>query len=215
MEMIIALNPDSVLDMGSGFGKFGVLCREYLELWDGRKKYDFRRRIDCVEVFQQYISPLHQYVYDNVYNNDILYIASRLDVTYELVLLIDVLEHFEKEDGTNLIRTLLAKNGCILISTPKNPTPQKDAFDNVYETHRSVWTPNELTSLGHTAFIRDDISWIAIISSNKNIISNFNKGIRRLRSHGKLPLQTKLRRFARQVPGVASTYRKLRVNRKG
>ncbi len=213
MEMIIALNPDSVLDMGSGFGKFGVLCREYLELWDGRQKYDFRRRIDCVEVFQQYISPLHQYVYDNVYNEDILNIASRLDVKYELVLLIDVLEHFEKVDGTNLIKTLLTKTECILISTPKKPTPQKDAFDNVYETHRSVWTPNELSSLGHTAFVKDDVSWMTVISSNGNTISNFNKRIRRLRSHGKLPIETKLRRFARRLPGVASTYRNLKVNR--
>ena len=44
MEMIISLNPKSVLDIGSGFGKFGVLCREYLELWDGRQKYDFKKK---------------------------------------------------------------------------------------------------------------------------------------------------------------------------
>jgi len=170
MEMIITLNPKTVLDMGSGFGKFGVLCREYLELWDGRQKYDFKRRIDCVEVFQQYISPLHQYIYDNIYNKDILDIAPELDIRYDLVLLIDVLEHFEKEDGISLIETLLAKNECILISTPKKPTPQKDAFDNVYETHRSAWTPNELSNLGDTALVRDDVSWIEVISSNRNII---------------------------------------------
>ena len=46
MDIIIALKPFSVLDIGSGFGKYGVLCREYLELWDGRQEYKFLRRID-------------------------------------------------------------------------------------------------------------------------------------------------------------------------
>lgn len=214
MEMIISLNPKSVLDIGSGFGKFGVLCREYLELWDGRQKYEFKRRIDCVEVFQQYISPLHQYIYDNVYNNDILDIAPKLDIRYDMILLIDVLEHFEKDDGIKLLKTLLTNNECILVSTPKNPSPQKDAFGNVYETHKSIWSSTELSSLGNIAFVRDDISWISIISSSSDVISNYNEGIRRLKSHGKVPIETKLKRIARQVPGVTNTYRKLRVNKK-
>lgn len=32
LELIIAIDPSSVLDVGTGFGKYGVLCREYLEL---------------------------------------------------------------------------------------------------------------------------------------------------------------------------------------
>lgn len=214
MEMIISLNPKSVLDIGSGFGKFGVLCREYLELWDGRQKYDFKRRIDCVEVFQQYISPLHQYIYDKVYNNNILDIATKLDIRYDLILLIDVLEHFEKDDGTKLLKILLRNHECVLVSTPKNPSPQKDAFGNIYETHKSVWSPSELSSLGNIAFVRDDISWISVISSSNDIISNYNEGIKRLRNSGKLPIETILRRIARKVPGIANTYRKLKVNRK-
>jgi hypothetical protein len=45
MDNIIALKPKSILDIGTEFGKYGVLCREYLELWDGRQKYEFTRRI--------------------------------------------------------------------------------------------------------------------------------------------------------------------------
>ena len=41
MDINIALKPFSILDIGSGFGKYGVLCREYLELWDGRQEYRF------------------------------------------------------------------------------------------------------------------------------------------------------------------------------
>ncbi len=212
MELIISVDPKSVLDMGSGFGKFGVLCREYLELWDGRQKIEFSRRIDCVEVFQKYISPLYEYVYDNVYNNNILEVAPKLDTKYDLILLIDVLEHFEKNDGVNLLKTLLANNECILVSTPKKPTPQKDAFGNVYETHRSVWSTPELSSLGNTAFVRDDISLITIISLNKNAITRFNQNRSQLKRHGKLPTKTRLRKIARQVPGLANTYRRIKGN---
>jgi hypothetical protein len=56
MHMIIALKPLKVLDVGTGFGKYGALCREYLDLWDGRQKYEFATQIDGVEVFKEYIT---------------------------------------------------------------------------------------------------------------------------------------------------------------
>jgi 2-polyprenyl-3-methyl-5-hydroxy-6-metoxy-1,4-benzoquinol methylase len=206
MEMIISLNPKSVLDIGSGFGKFGVLCREYLELWDGRQKYEFNRRIDGVEVFQQYISPLHRYVYDNIYNENILDIVQKLKIRYDLVLLIDVLEHFEKDQGKELVKTLLKKNGGIIISTPKKPSPQEDAFGNIYETHRSVWSKEELRELGFTFFIKDDISLICIISLEAQIISDFKKDLRILRKHSKTPSTIALKKILIKIPGVRRAY---------
>ena len=32
---IIGLNPEPVLDVGCGFGLWGFLCREYLDVWNG------------------------------------------------------------------------------------------------------------------------------------------------------------------------------------
>ena len=59
MDLVITLKPNSILDIGAGFGKYGLLCREYLELWDGRQIYSqFLRRIDAVEVFKNYVNPL-------------------------------------------------------------------------------------------------------------------------------------------------------------
>src|ERR671921_274943 len=187
MEMIISLKPNSVLDIGSGYGKFGVLCREYLELWDGRQKYEFEKRIDCVEVFEEYITPLHRYVYNNVYNKNILDLVSSLDYKYDLILLIDVLEHFEKKEGSDLLKTLLENNKGILISTPKKPSPQKDAFGNIYETHRSQWTNNDLLSLGECHFIDDNISLICDASKSKESILKFKKNIKDLKKQGRSP----------------------------
>ena len=31
------LKPASVLDVGTGFGRWGVLCREFLDVWEGRE----------------------------------------------------------------------------------------------------------------------------------------------------------------------------------
>jgi hypothetical protein len=61
MDLVFELDPYSILDIGTGFGKYGVFCREYLELWDGRQNYhEFLRKIDDVEAHGKYITPLHR-----------------------------------------------------------------------------------------------------------------------------------------------------------
>ena len=74
-------------------------------------------------------------------------LVDKLDYNYDLVLLIDVLEHFNKTDGEHLLEKLLSKNLGILISTPKDPSNQKNAFGNTYETHKSRWTKKEISKL--------------------------------------------------------------------
>lgn len=170
MDIIIHVNPMSVLDIGTGFGKYGVLCREYLELWDGRHNYSqFLRRIDGVEVFGDYVTPLHKFVYNNMYINDIMEVLDKIEVRYNLVLLIDVLEHFEKHKGEILLHKVLDKSDGVLISTPKKPSSQKDAFGNVYETHRSKWTKDELSSLAPNLFMNDSVSHITYLGNNENV----------------------------------------------
>lgn len=210
MEMIISLKPNSVLDIGSGYGKFGVLCREYLELWDGRQKYEFKKRIDCVEIFKEYITPLHKYIYNNIYNNNILDLVTNLDYRYDLVLLIDVLEHFEKKDGSELLKTLVKNNNGVLISTPKKPSPQKDAFGNIYETHRSRWVNNELGSIGECYFIDDSVSLICYMSKDKESIYKFKKNITDLKNHGKSSFKKTIKKTIIRIPGALATYKKIK-----
>jgi hypothetical protein len=210
MEMIISLKPNSVLDIGSGYGKFGVLCREYLELWDGRQKYEFKKRIDCVEVFKEYITPLHRYIYNNIYNANILDLATELHHKYDLVLLIDVLEHFEKKEGSNLLNILINNNKGVLISTPRKPSPQKDAFGNVYETHRSRWTENDLRGLGECHFTDDSVSLICYMSKNKESIRNFKKNIRHVRNQGKPSFVKTAKKIIIRIPGAHKAYSKIK-----
>jgi hypothetical protein len=170
MDCIVTLNPKSVLDVGVGFGKYGVLCREYLDLWDGREEYSqFLRRIDGVEVFADYITPLHKYVYDKVYTQDILLAADNLDFRYDLVLLIDVLEHLKKSDGELLLRKMSMRHRGVLISTPKKVSSQKNAFNNSYETHRSQWTKGDILRIGKTWFLADDQNFIAYLGKQEDV----------------------------------------------
>jgi hypothetical protein len=92
-----------------------------------------------------------------------------------------VLEHFNKSEGKMLLTKILANNKGVLISTPKNPSNQKDAFNNIYETHRARWTKQELSSLHSSScsstsspssssfFIRDSTHLIAYIGRKDSV----------------------------------------------
>lgn len=206
MDIIIALKPSSVLDVGAGFGKYGVLCREYLDLWDGKQQYRFGSRIDAVEVFSKYITPLHQFVYNNIYTENILALVNKLDFGYDLVLLIDVLEHLKKEDGVMLVRKLLSKNNGLLISTPKNPSPQKDAFGNIYETHRSNWLKQDLLNIGDCYFIPDDISIIVYLKKEQQSLDDLEKKLKLLKNGRTKSLIRNLKKRATSIPFVLDIY---------
>jgi hypothetical protein len=170
MDLVLKLDPYSILDVGTGFGKYGVLCREYLELWDGRQNYnEFLRKIDGVEAFGAYITPLHRFVYNNIYSEDILTLIDGVDYNYDLFLLIDVLEHFDKPAGRLLLEKLLSKSKGVLISTPKNPSAQKNAFNNDYETHRAKWTRKEMSSFSNSFSLRDKTHLVVYLGTNESV----------------------------------------------
>lgn len=132
---IMEIKPKTILDMGTGFGKYGVLCREYLEVWNKRyDRNDWEIKIDGIEVFKKYLTPIHHYVYDTVVTSDIRSIVKLKD--YDLVLLFDVIEHLNKEEALELIRNLRKKAKKILISTPNGFMLQESWFGNEYERHK-------------------------------------------------------------------------------
>lgn len=163
LEIILASSPRSVLDVGPGFGKYGVLCREYLDLdsRDPQGAYPPPRkiRLDCIEACDRYISPIHRYVYDTVYLGDALDVLPTLpEPTYDLALALDVLEHFSPEDGRRFVQLLLRVARMVLVVTPSRWAQQGAVFVNPFETHRSFWTRGMLAQLapGHRFFV-----WLA------------------------------------------------------
>ncbi|MBB6449214.1 glycosyltransferase involved in cell wall biosynthesis [Geomicrobium halophilum] len=141
IDQILVDQPQSILDMGIGFGKYGVLLREVFDIpYERYEKNSWSVKIDGIEGFERYRNPLHDYAYNHVYYESIDDLLHKLPV-YDTVLLIDVLEHFEKEAGLSLIKKLLQHtNKSLLISTPLDPAPQQEYMGNKLEHHKSRWS---------------------------------------------------------------------------
>lgn len=144
LDQVTILQPSTILDVGVGFGKYGMLIREVLDLpFERYYKNQWRIKVDGVEAFKDYRNPIHDYVYNTIFYGDIQKLHHQLP-KYDLVLLIDVLEHFTKEEGKNVLRSLLEHtNKALLVSTPLYPAYQTEYIGNRFEEHKSQWTKED------------------------------------------------------------------------
>lgn len=127
--------PSRILDVGFGWGKYGLLAREYLN-----GKVDLER-LDGIEVWKPYIGPIQRAIYDNIYEIDVRNFVP--EINYDLVLMVDVIEHMDKSDGLEVFNKLRSITKYIIVSTPMGFSYQGEEFNNPYEVHRSGWMPNE------------------------------------------------------------------------
>lgn len=114
IDLVRKLNPMSILDVGVGFGRWGILFREFLEIWEsGKYKGNWERTIDGVEIFSDYITEYHKYFYDTLYIEDALKHLRETKKRYDLINCGDVIEHFLKNEGKELINLGLQRvNVC-------------------------------------------------------------------------------------------------------
>lgn len=141
VDVLWRLRPRSILEIGPGFGMYGVLARQYLEVWCAPVPYGERFvTIDCVEIHEPYITDLHRAVYDNIRVADgAEFVKTVPDGCYDLVLLLDVLEHFDRETGTQLLADCRRIARHTLVNVPYPPGPQGTVFGNPHEAHVSSW----------------------------------------------------------------------------
>lgn len=130
VKLLVDEQPKKVIEIGPGWGKYGLACREYLpdieklhavEVRPGRKQVQ-----DCI--------------YDWVYNGD----ARDKDYTpkfwgrWDLAIMVDVIEHMTIDEGHDLLDRILSAGCDVLVATPKVFIEQHDD-DNPWETHVSWW----------------------------------------------------------------------------
>lgn len=71
--------------------------------------------------------------------------------SFDLVVALDVVEHFEKDDGRALLGALEAvARRRVVVFTPNGFLPQGEKDDNPLQVHRSGWTVDEFTERGYT-----------------------------------------------------------------
>lgn len=146
LDHVVRLRPRSVLDIGAGLGKWGFLIREALDFMDGcLDRADWRTRIVGLDA-QPHPSPLHDWVYDELRTGDVR--ATTGLEGYDLVMLGDVIEHLEKDEGLELLRRLTAANRNLLVTTPFHYFDQS-VEGMPYETHRSHWQRQDFAPWPH------------------------------------------------------------------
>lgn len=132
----ITPTPRTVLDIGPGYGKYGVLLREYL---------DPTPDIDAVEAWAPYVA---DHRLRGIYDNVLVDRAENLSRTelhfYDLVMMGDVIEHIEKQAA---LAFLDCCRGWVVIATPV------EHFDTgpdlpPTEAHVSHWTFADFEATG-------------------------------------------------------------------
>lgn len=147
IELVRKLNPKSILDIGIGFGRWGILFREFLEIWENGK-YDgkWERKIDGIEIYEPYIQAYHKYFYDNIYIKNALEYLKETENRYDLINCGDVIEHFTKYEGEELIQLGIKKGKWVLITIPVGKHWEQDSTnENPHEEHKSIWYNNDFT----------------------------------------------------------------------
>lgn len=176
------LAPRSVLDIGAGYGKYGVLFREYLELKhrDGgvgtaehhvHERAARQVRIDALEGFGSYIGDVHRAVYDNIYIENLVTFLDK-QWSYDFIYMGDVLEHIQKEvAAATVLPTLVARaNQGVLVSVPAVVEDQSPLFGNALEIHRSTWSAKDFVKSAPYARVgRKGKHLIAFLSKESNV----------------------------------------------
>lgn len=127
-DVLVRERPQTVLDVGAGYGKFGLLAREY----------GGATRVDAIDA-----NPPRFPVYDQVILGDLRNLETLLPASsprYDLALFIDVIEHLEKPDALKLLDALTRRARRVLVTTPWGFRPQ-EIPGMPFEAHRSGWHP--------------------------------------------------------------------------
>ena len=161
LDIIAKVNPMKVLDIGSGFGKFGLLTRELLLSIKAEKTGEIYPKddleIDSVEEADYFLErQAHDKIYDDIFPADVLGLPIKFIESYDLVLLIDVVEHWEKKKAIDWLNSI---NANILISTPKRVSYYKLKYYGSRK-HECQFTAQEFKDMGIVDNHSNDRSFI-------------------------------------------------------
>lgn len=159
LNIVTGYKPKSILDVGTGYGKYGVLFREYLDIWQTDKPYNQRELLLYgVEAFGDYENPIWQ-IYDRIFRDDVLKILPLLNDLgkFDLLFLGDVIEHFTKEDGKKILSEI--KYDKLIVITPQNVSEQTAVYGNNYEIHKSRWSQEDFPGMNHYEINNQQIFW--------------------------------------------------------
>jgi hypothetical protein len=167
LHVVQQVNPTKVLDVGVGFGKWGLLCREILEIYQERVQPEtWTATIHGIEIHEPYRNPLWALAYDHIYIGDAMEMLDCLG-HYDLILCCDVIEHFEKDRGRVLLSKFLQHAKVAVLTSPRGLAPQGAIYGNENERHRSQWREEDFRDSPH---LYKDIgfTFMAVVGSDQS-----------------------------------------------
>jgi len=131
IECLRIIKPERILDIGSGDGKYGKIIRAAT-----LSPKPFVRALEAVESCREDLEKL----YDEVIIDTPSSLYDTKETNFDVVILGDVIEHFKKSDGLDLLEFLTYRSAYIIIATPECMV--KSIPGNFYASHNSIWRPD-------------------------------------------------------------------------
>jgi SAM-dependent methyltransferase len=142
VSIIKTLMPRSILDVGCATGKYGLLFREYLDISYNRlNPKSWQVTIDAVEIDKSYLTPVHDYIYNNVWNTDWLYYSGTEG--YDVIFMGDVLEHWPEGKWQQALSKAKRFSKYTIVTCPNwsGSITQGSFYEHDQERHRVALTP--------------------------------------------------------------------------
>lgn len=160
---IANIYPKSILDIGFGYGKYWLLARETIyslraDKWDLTPKDDLI--VNGVEIAKYFLDmPYGKVIYNKTFDD-----LSKVTGSYDLALLIDVIEHWDKDFTMKTLTELKKYVKTILISTPKSVVfYEPEYYWKDCPKHQTQWTINDFSSF-NIVDMSTDLSYLFLIN---------------------------------------------------
>lgn len=161
----------SVLDLGCGAGLYGALMRHYLDTVHNRLKPAVR--IIGVEGYEGFKTP-NWGNYTKVHVGLIQDYLRRENERFDVVLLLDVIEHFPwidleaRTDGRRILQAAYERTDVMmLVTSPLTPRQQwqpEKPWETELQEHRSFVKPEQVNSLfPRVRIVEGQYNWLALI----------------------------------------------------
>lgn len=147
--VFLAKSPRTVLDVGCGFGHWGVHFRNLGDVFCGRySKEEWKTFVIGVEAHKPYRNALHEFVYDDVLYKNVMSVYETLP-SVDFMFCGDMLEHLPKEDGKRFLDDCVERHKlCVFIVPLGVGWPQEAVLGNEHEAHNAVWHERDFDLYG-------------------------------------------------------------------
>jgi 2-polyprenyl-3-methyl-5-hydroxy-6-metoxy-1,4-benzoquinol methylase len=164
----------TVLDVGTGEGSWGYMLRT--------QKRGTPRLIG-VEPFTKHVEDLKRLpIYDELHNcSGQQYLADHPKESFDIILLLEVVEHDSKEESHKLLASLegrLNPGGLMIVSTPDGFSEGAEGYaGNEDNRHVSGWRAADFRWRGYTIFkVRKGVNWGFVVNTVAALWFIFKQG---------------------------------------